>query len=323
MVKNKNLKKCSIIFAHVIIKKSTMPSQLLYGLERFKESLIVSDNFQNDILIAEFDQSLLKLEDGTNLSPHPSRYDALILAGVMEGEIEFSVDYVTFKIPKNAVMWIMPSHISQVISITPNLKGWLLVASRDFLESNGESSRNNVSTIYLQLKKNPFTVFEPEEFQALYQSLQVIQTRMRQHTHLFSKEIISTALKLFFLDMGNFFLGKKENVYTPTLTRKEELFAGFLTLLSQHCMKQHEVSFYAGELCITPQYLSLVLKEQSGRSASQWIQGALMSEAKILLKSPRINVQEVADQLNFPDQSTFGKFFKKHAGISPMAFRKS
>lgn len=300
-----------------------MPSQLLYGLERFKTSLIVSDNYQNDILLAEFDQSLLKREGKNSFEPHPSRNDALLLAGVMAGELELSVDYVTLQIPQHAIMWIMPSHISQVISVTPDFKGWLLVITKDFLDSNAESSRSNASTIYMQLKKNPFTVFEPDEFETIYQSLQMVRTRMRQHTHLFLKESISTAIKSFFLDMGNFFLAKRENVYTPTLTRKEELFAGFLTILSKHCTRQHEVSFYANELCITPQYLSLVLKEQSGRSASQWIQDALMAEAKILLKSPHTNVQTVADQLHFPDQSTFGKFFKKHMGMSPMAYRKS
>lgn len=305
------------------LNSKAMASLFLSGLECLKDSLTVFDNFQNDVLIAEFDQSLLRLENGTDLNAHPSRSEALIFVGITDGQIEISVDYVTFQIPKNAIMWIMPSHITQAINISPDLKGWILLISKDFMESNHNSPRNDASTIYMQLKKNPYTVFDPEEFQIIYQNLQAVQKRTRQHTHLFPKEIVSTALRSFFLDMGNFFLGKKENVYTPALTRKEELLAGFLNLLSKHCTTQHEVAFYAGELCITPQYLSLVLKEQSGLSASQWIQDALMAEAKFLLKSPRINVQEVADRLNFPDQSTFGKFFKKHAGVSPMAFRKS
>lgn len=301
-----------------------MLSSFSYGLEHFEKISAIFDNYQDDVLIVEFDQSLLTVEDGQSVFPHPSRREALVLIGTVEGHIEFSIDYVTFQIPQHAIIRIMPSHISQVVHITPDFKGWMLLISKKFIESNAEAIRsNNAYVTYMQLKKNPYTIFEPEEFQAIYQSLQVVQSKMRQHTHLFHKEIISAAIKLFFLDMGNFFLGKKENVYTPSLTRKEELFADFLALLSKHCATQHEVSYYANELCITPQYLSLVLKEQSGRSASQWIQEALMAEAKILLKSPRITVQKVADQLNFPDQSTFGKFFKKHTGISPMTFRKS
>ena len=90
-----------------------------------------------------------------------------------------------------------------------------------------------------------------------------------------------------------------------------------------YCKEQHVVSFYAEQLYITPQYLSLILKELTGRSANKWIDEALMQEAKILLKAPQATVQQVAVALHFSDQSTFGKFFKKHAGMSPMEYRKN
>lgn len=300
-----------------------MPPQLLKDLENYKDTLISSCNFNDDILIIEFDQAMLQIENKAAFMPHPNRYEALMLMGVMEGEIELSVDYVTHQIPKNGVMWIMPAHISQVISMTPYFKGWIMSISKNFLVDNMDASRSNTPLIYLELKKNPFTVFDSDEFLILYENLQIIRTRIRQLTHIFHKEAVINAIRFFFLDMGNFFLGKKENVFTPALTRKEELFADFLRLLSDHCKVHHEVSFYAGELCITPQYLSLLLKEQSGRSASQWIQDAIMAEAKIMLKQPGNSVQEISDKLNFPDQSTFGKFFKKHAKISPAAYRKN
>ena len=83
------------------------------------------------------------------------------------------------------------------------------------------------------------------------------------------------------------------------------------------------MTFYADKLFITPQYLSLILKELTGMSANKWIDDALVAEAKVLLKAPQMTVQQVADQLHFSDQSTFGKFFKKHMGISPMEYRRS
>ena len=102
-----------------------------------------------------------------------------------------------------------------------------------------------------------------------------------------------------------------------------ELFEQFLQLLFEHCKEQHVVTFYAEKLFITPQYLSLILKELTGKSANKWIDDALIVEAKMLLKAPQATVQQVADILHFSDQSTFGKFFKKHMGISPMEYRKS
>jgi AraC-like DNA-binding protein len=300
-----------------------MISQLLHDLESYKESMVTFENFQNGLSIIEFDQSLLNSKAGEMFFPAPSRYEALMLMGVLNGELELSIDYITYQVPVNGIMWIMPTHIAQLIRITQDFKGWMMLISKSFIEENGHAARHSTPLIsYMQLKKYPFSTFEPEEFHSLYESLQLVRKKMKQETHIYHKEEVMNSLKAFLLDMGNFFFGKRENIFFPVLTRKEELFEGFLALLAKHCKEQHEVSFYAEKLCITPQYLSLTLKEQSGRSASQWIQDALMVEAKGMLKMPRTSVQEVADNLNFPDQSTFGKFFKKHTGLSPVAFRK-
>jgi AraC-like DNA-binding protein len=302
-----------------------MIAQLIHELESLKGSLIAYENFQDGVLMTEFDSASLGLNtDEIGFPAAPLRHDALTIIGVMNGAVELSVDYITHRVSANGIAWIMPTHISQLVRITQDFKGWMLLITKSFVEENGHPYRNTTPLIsYMQLKKHPFSLFEPDEFGSLYESLQAVRERMKQHTHLFQKEIILNTLKAFLLDMGNFFFSKKENIFSPILTRKEELLEGFLALLAKHCKEEHEVTFYADKLCITPQYLSIALKEQSGRSASRWIQDALIVEAKGMLKSPRISVQEVANVLNFPDQSTFGKFFKKHTGLSPVAFRKS
>ena len=282
------------------------------------------DNYQDDIAIMEFDHT--SLDELRKFAPlNPTRFDALILIGITEGEMEIQIDYISYKAGKNSLTLIMPTHITHFINGSGKLKGWILTISKSYIGSQSFSGRKPTAISYMQLKKNPLTVFSDDEYQSLYTSLDYIRGKIRQHqhTHVFYQETIKLALLMFFADLGNLFFSKKEYHITAALSRKEELFADFQTLLREHCKKQHNVKFYAGKLCITTQYLSSILKEQSGRSASQWIQEALIIEAKGLLKSPRINVQQVADKLNFPDQSTFGKFFKKHTGLSPMAFRKS
>lgn len=104
----------------------------------------------------------------------------------------------------------------------------------------------------------------------------------------------------FLLEIANIFMGKKDGLLMPALSRKEELFEQFLQLLFEHCKEQHVVTFYAEKLFITPQYLSLILKELTGKSANKWIDDALIVEAKILLKAPQATVQQVADMLHFP-----------------------
>ncbi|MDR2042046.1 MAG: helix-turn-helix transcriptional regulator [Tannerella sp.] len=303
-----------------------MIAELLHDLRERRDALVSLENFRNDVVLIEFDRSQPGADvNGMRfLNTAPTRYEALTLVGVMKGEVTFSIDYITHQVPENGILWILPTHIAQPVSATPDFRCWALLLSKSLLEEDGRPPSRYSEPLmpYMQLKKKPFCVFEPEEFRTLYGDLQTLKMRMKQETHVFHREIVSNTLKAFLLDMGNFFFSRRENIYSPVLTRREEIFSNFLKLLARHCVEEHEVSFYAGKLCITPQYLSLVLREQSGRSASRWIQDALMVEAKSLLKMPRISVQEVAGRLHFPDQSTFGKFFKKHEGLSPVAFQK-
>jgi AraC-like DNA-binding protein len=254
---------------------------------------------------------------------NPTRYGAFIFVGVTNGDMETKIDYVDYTAEKDSLLLIMPTHITHFISGSSDFKGWVLSISEPYLKMMSHAGKHPDIISYMQIKKNPLTKFEHAEFQALYSSLDCLRKRIRQQSHFFHKEAIENALKMFFIDLGSLYLGKRENHIIPNFSRKEEIFFDFQSHLREHCKKQHDVKFYADKLCITTQYLTSILKDQSGKSAMKWIQEALMTEAKGMLKTPRINIQQVSNDLNFPDQSTFGKFFKKHTGVSPLEFRNN
>ncbi len=97
----------------------------------------------------------------------------------------------------------------------------------------------------------------------------------------------------------------------------------FIKLVHVHYTTERSVGFYAGRLCISPKYLSLLVKEATGRSAARWIDEFVLMEAKNLLRYSGKNVQQVAYALNFPNQSSFGKFFKHLTVQSPTAYQIS
>ena len=76
-------------------------------------------------------------------------------------------------------------------------------------------------------------------------------------------------------------------------------------------------------MCLTPNYLSSVVRKVSGKSATEWIDDFVISEAKIMLRYLDVSIQEVAYKLNFTTQSAFGKYFKQCTGMSPREFRKT
>ena len=294
----------------------------LIKFAELNKGIIIRDSFQDIFLIADIDGHS-ELDD-QDVQDHtmPMRLDALLMVLVLEGSSEIALDYVPYTIGANSFTIIMPTHTIQLNKVSKGFKGKLLVISREFLDECNTAKRSPSMANYMQLRKNPCTTFEPQETELVDNYIELLRSKIKNRTHFFQKEVMQNAFVGFLLEIANIFMGKKDGLLMPALSRKEELFEQFLQLLFEHCKEQHVVTFYAEKLFITPQYLSLILKELTGKSANKWIDDALIVEAKILLKAPQATVQQVADMLHFSDQSTFGKFFKKHMGISPMEYRK-
>lgn len=288
----------------------------LIDFDSLKSRLYMYESYQADILVADLNSQDVFLND-------PVRVNALQVLLVLEGSIDLSIDYVLFQASTNAVVTIMPTHITKVMKYSPNFKGRLMAVSRAFLEQSMMPNHSSSMIQYMKIRKNPTILLQESEIKTLDECMLRLRQTILQTSHHLQRLLIQNTLMGFFIEMGNIFSERKEYNTPPSLTRKEELFESFLRILYMYCKEQHVVSFYAEQLYITPQYLSLILKELTGRSANKWIDEALMQEAKILLKAPQATVQQVADALHFSDQSTFGKFFKKHAGMSPMEYRKN
>lgn len=288
----------------------------LIDFDSLKSRLYMYESYQADILVADLNSQDVFLND-------PVRVNALQVLLVLEGSIDLSIDYVLFQASTNTVVTIMPTHITKVMKYSPNFKGRLMAVSRAFLEQSMMPNHSSSMIQYMKIRKNPAILLQESEIKTLDECMLRLRQTILQTSHHLQRLLIQNTLMGFFIEMGNIFSERKEYNTPPSLTRKEELFESFLRILYMYCKEQHVVSFYAEQLYITPQYLSLILKELTGRSANKWIDEALMQEAKILLKAPQATVQQVADALHFSDQSTFGKFFKKHAGMSPMEYRKN
>ena len=104
-------------------------------------------------------------------------------------------------------------------------------------------------------------------------------------------------------------------------TRKQELNSQFQDFVFQHYKGHRNVQYYADALYVSPKHLTETIKEVTGRTAGEWIDDAVILEAKVLLRNHEISIARVADEIHFPDQSSFGKYFKKHAGMSPSDYR--
>lgn len=129
--------------------------------------------------------------------------------------------------------------------------------------------------------------------------------------------LIYQLVDFYYRRLGNFGSAKGQRACRSAYVRD------FMKLVHVYYTSERSVAFYASKLCISSKYLSLLVKESTGRSAARWIDEFVLMEAKNLLRFSGKNVQQVAYTLNFTNQSSFGKYFKHLTGMSPTEYQKS
>ena len=147
----------------------------------------------------------------------------------------------------------------------------------------------------------------------MYNYLGMIKDKVTSQD-IYRRELI---IHLFrYLELFNAYQKESTLMTARRDTRKEELANKFFGLIMKHFKENKDVAFYADKLCITSKYLTMVIKETSGKSAKDWIVEYIILEIKALLKNTSLNIQEIAIKTNFANQSSLGRFFRKHTGMS-------
>lgn len=252
----------------------------------------------------------------------PSRLNALIIGVGTEGETSLTSNLQEFRLKKDSLFIFSPKHILQVQS-NNRFKAHLIVIAPDFLK------RINIDTkrmmpLFLQFGSLPCMELTHAESQSLRSFISMVEQELKGSETDFSSEIIGGLIAATIYKVGNIlthYLTEHPEVDSPIHNRAEEYFRQFTELLGEHYKHERSVGFYARQLCITPKYLTTLIKRISGKSVSEWIDSYVILEAKTLLKYSNMSVQEIAYYLNFPNQSFFGSYFKRNAGMSPSQYK--
>lgn len=138
--------------------------------------------------------------------------------------------------------------------------------------------------------------------------------------HYFGRPILVHQFHIFLFEIAAI-TKKHTQLKDLHFSRKEKIAMHFSSLVQQHFRKERLLVFYANEMHLSAKYLAEVIKEVTGRSAVEIINELVTTEAKFLLKQRELNIGEIAELLNFSDQSFFGKFFKRQMGLSPKSFQ--
>lgn len=247
----------------------------------------------------------------------PIYVNAFFYFHVKKGEINIIINDKGYLLQANDIIILSPSHLFRINKITPDAQFRLLLINEQLYGQVVFSSRLYYS--YL-LYKHPVVHLREDEATNLMQCLDMIVKRLRAKGHLFQKGAIQLAGFSYLLELGNI-IRLKNTPDSPTTSKTDNTFKAFVELVMKHYKTEHAISFYANELNMSQQNLSLIIKRITGNTASDFIYQRLYHEARLLLHHPELSVQEIADVLHFSDQSAFGKFFKNKSGLSPIQFR--
>jgi AraC-like DNA-binding protein len=235
----------------------------------------------------------------------------------LRGEAEFFMDLKDYKLKAGGMCVIFPFSILQIISVSKDFRGFGMGAE---MELFNDIQIPSLTDYYLYIKENPCISLSMEEQEMLMElCVQMIQKYDRTG-HPFRTEIANSLFKVIYCEIAAIYKRGKP-IIQESVSRRDMLFRKFLFLISQNCLQYRGVDYYAGEMCVTPRYLSSVIKERSGTGALRWINGMVIRQAKSLLKDSRLSVQQISDELNFANPSFFGQYFKKYTGMTPKKFR--
>lgn len=252
----------------------------------------------------------------------PCRIDAFIIGVGTEGETSVSFNLHEFRLKKDSMFIFTPKNILQVNS-QQYFKADVIAISTDFMRRINIDIKN-MMPLFLKFVENPTLALTPEESRSMRGMIAQIERETRGPETHFSFDIVSGLIAATIYKVGDImyhYLAEHPEEQNNSHNRAEEYFKQFTHLLGEHFREERSVGFYARQLCITPKYLTTLIKRISGQSVSEWIDNYVILEAKTLLKYSTMSIQEIAYYLNFPNQSFFGSYFKRNTGMSPSQYK--
>ena len=250
----------------------------------------------------------------------PLRASVAIL--VLNGNADISINYKKYYISHNNLILLSASHLLKFNSCSNDFKALALLLSRKFTDSMDSTDMVNKRIRYeVMTFRSPIISLIKRDCIILKERLLMVIKSINNNQHKYRKELILNSIFAFFLDTSNIIdssINKNDDFIE---THKENIIKEFIGLLSFYYKEEHNVDFYASKLNISTHYLTLLVKSITGQRASDLIYEMIYSEARELLLHSKLSIQEISNDLNFSDQSSFGKFFKRRCGISPKEFR--
>lgn len=286
-----------------------------------------ANSMSDDLLISHITAESLA-DEKMHFITKPFRFNGYLAYFCLNGELNAEINLQNYTVNHNSLVINTPGNICR-ISVedsgqVDDINFVLIAMSPKFLSS----IRFDFNSLYhesVSILDNPCIKLDEQEYK-LCREYMLLAGSLLKFSSPGSRDAIRYLISSVFYFLGNIWTEKisvaRRNA-SKSSVRSKRLFDSFIKLVAEHHNEEKNMSFYADKLCLSSKYLSKLVKNQTGRSAPEWIDAFIILEAKNLLKYTDLSIKEIVYKLNFQNQSVFYKYFKSHTGMTPTEYRMS
>ena len=283
-------------------------------------------SIENELVICQYSEALLELSDdmpfhGDTMS-NPHKFDFFMFVCHTAGSAVVKIDMAEFVLdnPRNFIK-LGPGQIVSMEKVSEDFDADIIIMSKRFVEGLMVFVNGSIPMRFNVSRGVPVEHIEGESEKNIASDIlyKAVRNILRDKSNPFRLQVVQHIIMALFYSSE-----KVRELETNDVARSnaDVITKEFLKHVKENFRRERQLQFYADLLCITPRYLSRVVKECTGASAAEWIERAVVLEARALLKSTNMTVQQISDELNFPSQTFFGKYFKRRVGMSPKEYRR-
>lgn len=259
---------------------------------------------------------------------HPCRFDGYLALFCVKGSVTMTVNLNEFQMKDNMLFLCVPGNIVKITGVmseypVEDIRYVGIAMTKEFVQG----LRIDVNKLFnegMSFLDTPCIALNGHEASLAGRYLELIGEVVKSDLSYKKDAVHSLLSSVFYLMAGVWteHMSEKKKAVAPS-SRSKIIFEQFIKLVSEYHTQHRMVGFYADKLCLTPKYLSKLIRNATGRSAPEWIDAYVILEAKNMLKYSNSTIKEIVFRLNFPNQSVFYKFFKARTGMTPTQYRNS
>jgi AraC-like DNA-binding protein len=238
---------------------------------------------------------------------------------VTKGEVNTIIDSIPYCLKKNMILMIEGQRVIDSFYTSEDCEGYCVIFDDDYLEMlvhEEKPPRELMTEVWVC----PVVEMNQDDFIIIRDAMKRVLFNLRRSGHAFLSGMLKNELRSLHYEIWNL-LFQKKSAQSDAKSPYEKTAMRFIQLLHDNFRKEHEVTYYASELCVSPVFLTRAMKKVTRKTAGQWINEVLAAESRILLRKPGSSIKEIAYELCFSDHASFSKFFKKNTGMSPSKYK--